>query len=143
MQIAHKTTNMVEFKDIRNCFMGILAGAAGGVCIGQAGYPHERINNELGVLACGLVFLAYVTHLIGILEWFPSFDSTGVNLAMFCHGFQACYYHYNALTPALALPPFILGVLFIVYIVICGIEKRLPRLIAEPDIDMSDESEFV
>ena len=137
---------MVEFKDIRNGFMGILAGAAGGVCIAQAGYPHERINNELGVLACGMVFLAYVIHLIGTLEVFPAFHSAGTNFAMFCHGFQMCYYHYNKLTPALEMPPFVIGILFMVYLIVCAIEKHLPHLLdvsKESDIDMSDSSEFV
>ena len=135
---------MVTCKDIRNCCVATLTLASCGVLVGQAGYLHNTESNEIGVLVSGLVFLSYIIHLIGVLEVFKIFDTVGVNLAMFCHGFQLCYYYYNSFVPEVSIPPLVLGSLFIVYLILCGdqlahfIDVSKPAEVGEPD-----ESEFV
>tara|TARA_Y100000310_G_scaffold234727_1_gene237743 strand:+ start:135 stop:566 length:432 start_codon:yes stop_codon:yes gene_type:complete len=113
-------------EDIHHRALYLLTAAAGIATVAQAAEPRLH-GNETGSLACGLVFMAYVVHLIGVLEYNTELTAAGTNIAMFAHGWQLAYYYYEPLPASLMLPPLCIGALFILYVscTCCGLPKRL------------------
>ena len=102
-------------EDIHYRFLYLLTFAAGVATVAQAA-EHSASGNETGALACGMVFMAYVIHLIGVLEQNNHMAAAGQNIAMFFHGFQLAYYYYEVMPASLIMPPLSIATLFILYV---------------------------
>ena len=131
-------------EDIHHRFLYLFTAAAGIATVAQAAEPRVS-SNETGALACGLVFMAYVVHLIGVLEYNTEMAAAGLNIAMFAHGFQLAYYYYESLSASLMVPPLCIGTLFILYVACtcCGLPKRLTdtRATTTEDLAVGAEDE--
>lgn len=100
--------------DVHHRGLCLLTTASACILVAQSGQPRF-LNNDMGIFACSVVFLAYIVHLIGCLEANLTFAAVGMNMAMFAHGFQLCYYYYQPLPASAMLPPIVLGALFLPY----------------------------
>ena len=127
--------------DVHHRCLCLLTAASACILVAQSAQPRF-LNNDMGIFACGVVFLAYIVHLIGCLEANPTLAAVGMNMAMFAHGFQLSYYYYQPLPASAMLPPIVLGALFLPYAAAneCGV-LRLSTVTQSTETERECEDE--